>query len=215
MTPLSRRLLLYVLVDAAMILGRDAAEQAMAALRGGATSIQLRGKTAGARELVRAGECLKALCRESGALFFVNDRLDVALACGADGVHLGTGDLPVAAARRLAPPGFLVGASAHDPAEAQEAERQGADYLGVGAVFPTQTKRDAQDTGITGLRAVTGSTRLPCVGIGGITPARVREVLRCGACGVAVHSAVVGIPDIEAASREFRLRLDGEAGPLA
>jgi thiamine-phosphate pyrophosphorylase len=215
MTPLARRLLLYVLVDTAPIAGRDAVEQALAALRGGATSIQLRGKAAGARELVRTGESLKALCLESGALFFVNDRLDVALACGADGVHLGCDDLPVSAARRIAPPGFLLGASAHDPAEALEAQRQGADYLGVGAVFPTQTKRDARSTGTTGLRAVTGSTRLPCVGIGGITPARVPEVLMCGACGVAVHSAVVGIPEAEAASREFRLCLDRKAGYLA
>jgi len=215
MTPLTSRLLLYVLVDPAEALGKDSAEQARLALLGGATSIQLRSKSTGTRELVRVGKAILSLCRQSGALFIVNDRLDVALACGADGVHLGQEDLPIEAARAIASPGFLIGVSAHEPAEAIEAERLGADYLGVGAVFPTQTKRDVRATGIVGLRAVVKSTHLPCVGIGGITPARVPEVLSCGTCGVAVHSAVVGSKDVEAASRDFRVYLDLGRNSLA
>jgi thiamine-phosphate pyrophosphorylase len=213
--PLSRKLLLYVLVDPAGVLGRTALEQAGSALRGGATAIQLRGKGVSARELASAGKFLKALCREKNALFIVNDRLDVALACGADGVHLGTDDLSVKAAREIAPEGFVIGASAHDPEEAREAERQGADYLGVGAVFRTQTKGDARATGIAGLRAVVESTVLPCVGIGGITPRTAPGILPCGACGVAVHAAVVGADDVETAARDFRSAMDGGGTTLA
>ncbi len=215
MNPLSRQLLLYVLVDPAGVRGRNVLEQAGRALRGGATAIQLRGKGISARELVAIGKSLKALCRQKNALFVVNDRLDVSLACGADGVHLGTDDLPIEAARKVAPEGFVIGASAHDPEEAREAERRGADYLGVGAVFRTQTKEDARATGIAGLRAVVGSTILPCVGIGGITPRTAPRVLRCGACGVAVHAAVVAADDVEAAARDFRSAMDGGGPALA
>lgn len=215
MTSLSRRLLLYVLVDPAGVGGRSAVEQAREALRGGATAIQLRGKGTSARELAGIGSELACLCHRGDRLFIVNDRLDVALACGADGVHLGTGDLPIVAARRIAPHGFVIGASAHDPAEAREAQRLGADYLGVGAVFPTQTKQDVRATGLGGLRAVVSSTRLPCVGIGGITAPTAPEVLRCGACGVAVHAAVAGARNVEAAARAFRVFLDGKGASHA
>ena len=100
------------------------------------------------------------LCRELGVSFFVNDRLDIALACGADGVHLGQSDLPVAEARRLAPRPFIIGASARTPEEADRAVRDGADYLGVGAVFPTGSKENAQVIGLDGIRAIT-HTRKP------------------------------------------------------
>ncbi len=210
MIPLSRKLLLYVLVDPACPGGRSAVEQAHEAIRGGATAIQLRAKGIPAGKLAGIGSELAVLCRRHGRLFIVNDRLDAALACGADGVHLGTDDLPLEAARRIAPEGFVIGASAHDPGEAVEAERAGADYLGVGAVFPTQTKADVRATGLDGLRAVVLSTRLPCVGIGGITARTAPEVLRCGACGVAVHAAVAGAREVQAAAREFREFLDGK-----
>jgi len=207
-SPLSCRLLLTVLVDPAGLPGRSVLEQAEGAIRGGATAIQLRSSEASARELTALGKSLGDLCRKFDVLFIVNDRLDVALACGSNGVHLGQDDLPVDAAREIAPRGFVIGVSAHDAKEAREAERLGADYLGVGAVFPTLTKKNARTIGIAGFRAVVESTTLPCVGIGGITAGTALEVLRCGACGVAVHSAVAKAEDAEAAAREFRVFME-------
>jgi len=211
-SPLSCRLLLTVLVDPAGLPGRSVLEQAEGAIRGGATAIQLRSSEASARELTALGKSLGDLCRKFDVLFIVNDRLDVALACGSNGVHLGQDDLPVDAARTIAPPGFVIGVSAHDAKEAREAERLGADYLGVGAVFPTSTKRNARHIGIAGLRAVIESTVLPCVGIGGITARTAPEILRWGACGVAVHSAVANAENAEAAAREFRVLME-RGGP--
>ncbi len=208
MIPLSRKLFLTVLLDPASTPGGLVLEQAAKAIRGGATAIQLRSKEASARDLAAVGKALGALCRSLDVLFIVNDRLDVALACGSDGVHLGQADLPIEAAREIAPRGFVIGASAHDPEEAREAERLGADYLGVGAIFPTSTKGNARFIGIGGFRAVLGATTLPCVGIGGITAKTALEVLRCGACGVAVHSAVARAQEAEAAAREFRIAME-------
>jgi thiamine-phosphate pyrophosphorylase len=210
--PLARRLLLTVLVDPAAANGMSVLEQAARAIRGGATAIQLRSKAASVRELTAVGKALRNLCRDFDVLFIVNDRLDVALACGSDGVHLGQEDLPVDSAREIAPRGFVIGASAHDPEEARGAEKRGADYLGVGAVFPTMTKKNARFIGIEGLRAVVGSTTLPCVGIGGITALKAPEVLRCGACGVAVHSAVAQAGETGSAVREFRICMELERG---
>jgi thiamine-phosphate pyrophosphorylase len=208
-----QRLRLYVIPDAAFGGGRSLLDQAEQALAGGATAIQLRDKTVGGRALYDLALAFKALCRMHGALLFVNDRLDVALAAGADGVHLGQSDLPAAVARPLVPSGFLIGVSASRPEWARAAEADGADYLGVGALYPTGTKGDARHIGLDGLRAVRAASRLPLVGIGGIRCEAVGEILAAGADGVAVVSAIVGAPDIAAEARRFRQRLDAAVTP--
>jgi thiamine-phosphate pyrophosphorylase len=194
----------YVLTDARLSRGRADTEVVAAALAGGAGAVQLRGKEYDGRRLYEAGRALREATRRAGALFFVNDRLDVALAVEADGVHLGQDDLPLAAARRLAPPPFLIGVSAGTVEEARAAEAAGADYLGVGSVFATPTKADAgTPIGIEGLSAVVRATRLPVVGIGGVTHENAARVIAAGAAGVAVISVVVGAEDVEGATRRL------------
>jgi thiamine-phosphate pyrophosphorylase len=198
------RLALYVITDRGQARGRDEATIVRAALRGGATAIQLRGKGQDARPLCELGRALLRETRAAGALLFVNDRLDVAQAIGADGVHLGQDDLPCADARRIAGPGLLIGVSAESPALARAAERDGADYLGTGSVYATSSKSDAgEPIGTAGLARVVAATKLPVVAIGGIGPANAAPCVAAGACGVAVISAVVGAEDPEAAAREL------------
>lgn len=202
---LRERLALYVITDRGLARGRDEVEIARAALRGGATAIQLRGKDQDARRLCELGRVLLLATRAAGALLFVNDRLDVAQAIGADGVHLGQEDLPCGEARRIAGPGLLIGVSAESPALAQAAERDGADYLGTGSVYATSSKADAgAPIGVAGLAKVVAATTLPVVAIGGITAAQAPACIAAGACGVAVISAVIGAEDPEAAARAFR-----------
>ncbi len=171
-----------------------------AALEGGATAVQLRVKGADTRRLLELTHALLQITRPRGALLFVNDRLDVALAAGADGVHLGPRDLPIAAARRLAPPGFLLGASAGHPDAARAATRDGADYLGVGAIFDAApSKPDASPPrGTDLLRDVAAATHLPLVAIGGVSEATAPACLQAGAAGVAVIRALLGQPTPEA-----------------
>jgi thiamine-phosphate pyrophosphorylase len=200
---LRKALGLYVIPDRVIGAPLSLEEQTRLALEGGATAIQLRDKSMDGRELLETARRMAALCEERGALFIVNDRLDVALLSGADGVHLGQKDLPVAEARKLAPRPFVVGASAHDAEEAERAAEEGADYLGVGAVFATGSKSDATVMGLTGLRELMGvpmlsrghgnrpGNVLPTVAIGGITSENLPEVMRTGVDGVAVISSVV------------------------
>ena len=173
------------------------------ALAAGAPAVQLRAKAASARELLALGHAVLPAARERAALLFVNDRLDVALALGADGVHLGEDDLPVAAARRAAPDGFLIGASADDPDMARRLVADGANYVGCGTVYATTTKPDAGDViGLEGLDRVARAVDVPVVGIGGITVERANEVAaRTQAAGVAVVGAVMRAADVEAAVR--------------
>lgn len=194
---------LIVITDPELIGSRPWAEVVQAALRGGARAIQLRHKRATARELVELGRLLRPLTREFQALLFVNDRLDVALACEADGVHLGSEDLPVAEARRVVPREFLIGASADTREAAQDAEAAGADYVGVGSIFGTATKAEVagERIGLDRLSEVAGAVQIPCVGIGGVSAENAAQVLRAGAVGVAVVSAVMGAPDPEAETR--------------
>ncbi|MFA7304612.1 MAG: thiamine phosphate synthase, partial [Methanoregula sp.] len=146
-----------------------------------------------------------AITQKTGAKCIVNDRLDVAIACGADGVHLGQGDLRVDVARQLAPPGFLVGVSVGSVEEAVQAAQDGADYLAVSPVFATTSKDDAgPGYGLPALRAVCARVHVPVLGIGGISRANAGDVIAAGADGVAVISAVVGCPDIAEAAREMK-----------
>lgn len=200
---------LCVITDRRAAGDRSPVELTRAAIRGGATLIQLRDKHASARELLALGQALLAVTRPAGVSLIVNDRLDLALALDADGVHVGQEDLPAATVRRLLGPHRLLGVSAATPEEARAAERDGADYLGVGDLFGTPSKPDAgAPIGLAGLRAVTAVTRLPVLGIGGITSATAGAVIAAGAAGIAVISAVMGAPDPEAAARALRAIID-------
>ena len=183
-------------------------------MRGGARAVQLRNKGDTARELLTVGGELRGLTREAGALLFVNDRLDVALALGADGVHLGPHDLPVDAVRQRAPTDLLIGRSADDPEVARRAVAEGADYIGCGTVYPTATKADAGEViGVRGLRRVAEAVPVPVLAIGGITVERAPEVAATGAAGVAVVGAVMGAPDPEGAARRLVEPFRGTARP--
>ncbi|MDR7521966.1 MAG: thiamine phosphate synthase [Armatimonadota bacterium] len=194
----------YVITDREIGKGRPLEDLVAAAVRGGATMIQLREKTQPARRLLEAGRRLLAITRPAGVPLVVNDRVDLALVLEADGVHLGQDDLPVPDARRLLGPEKIVGASAATVEEARRAEAEGADYVGVGSVFPTTSKPDAGDAiGPQALTPIRAAVRIPVVAIGGITHANAAEAIRAGADGVAVISAVVGADDVEEAARRL------------
>lgn len=183
---------LIVITDARLAAPRPVLDVVRAALQAGAPAIQLRDKNADARSLFEQARELLALTREYGALLFVNDRVDVALAAGADGVHLGPDDLPVEAVRRATPPGFLIGFSTDDPEMARRAAAAGAAYIGCGAVFGTTTKNVGDERiGPEGLRRVVQAVDVPVVGIGGVTAANVGEIAATGAAGAAVVGAVM------------------------
>ncbi len=206
---LHQALRLYVLTDQTLEAGRDVQAIVAEAIEGGASAIQLRWKSGPLSEALRSGQALRALCRDAGVLFVVNDRVDLALALGADGVHLGIEDLPVAAAREIAGDRIIIGYSPETVEDALVAERSGADYLGVGPIFGTATKADAGSAVGTGhLAAIVRAVAVPVVGIGGITAGNAPEVIAAGAAGVAVISAVIGARDIQAAARELRARID-------
>jgi thiamine-phosphate pyrophosphorylase len=199
---------LYVITDETIAAGRTHAEIAWLAIAGGADVIQLRDKCCGTRELCRIGRQIREVTRKSGTLFIVNDRLDVALACGADGVHLGQGDLRVDVARQLAPRPFVIGVSVGNPGEAVAAEKAGADYVAASPVFSTTSKDDAgQGCGLAGLREIRAEVSIPVIAIGGISRDNVSAVIEAGANGVAVISAVVGQPDITAAACDLKNRI--------
>jgi len=198
---------LYAIVDP-LDTGRAPATLAAHLLAGGARLLQLRWKAASARELLAAATAIRALARPRGALFLVNDRPDVAAAAGADGVHLGQDDVPVAVARRVLGAEAIVGVSTHDLDEARAAERAGADYIGVGPVYATDTKaRALPPRGIALVRAVRAAVRCPIVAIGGITPETAPDVRAAGADAVAMIGALVRAPDPEAAVRDTLRRL--------
>jgi thiamine-phosphate pyrophosphorylase len=194
---------LYVILDRSATAGRDVADVLDAVIAGGCRMVQLRDKTLPSGLLLPVAERLRARCREAGVTFIVNDRVDVAVAADADGVHLGQEDLPPRAARPLLRRGMVLGRSTHSLAEARTAEAEGADYIAVGSMFATPTKPDFQLVGPDVLRTIKPTVRAPLVGIGGITPDNVGEVIRAGADGVAVISAVCGAPDPAAATRRF------------
>ncbi len=199
---LRQTLRLYVIPDRAIGAPRSLLEQTAAALAGGATAIQLRDKELEGRELLAVATAMAGLCRRAGALFIVNDRLDVALLAGAHGVHLGQDDLPATEARRLCPSDFIVGVSVQSVEQAQIAKAHGADYLGIGAVYPTRTK-DAAALGLAGVHRAAAATDLPSVAIGGINLDNAAEVMAAGVNGLSIISAIVAAPDISGRASEF------------
>lgn len=199
---------LYVITDESIAPGRTHTEIARCACDGGADVIQLRDKCCGIRELTRTGRMIREITGKTGALFIVNDRLDVALACGADGVHLGQDDMRVDVARQLTPRSFIIGVSVGDTLEAVEAERAGADYVAVSPVFSTTSKNDAgPGHGLSTVKEIRNAVSIPVVAIGGISRANLGEVILAGADSAAVISAVVGQPDMTAASRDLKDRI--------
>ncbi len=210
---LASLLRLMVITDRRAAGDRGVLDVVRLALAGGATAIQLRDKDLTGRDLCRLGDRLADLCRDSGALFIVNDRLDVALACGADGVHLGQDDLPVARARALMGAGHVIGISAPTPEEAQAGERDGADYLGVGAVFATSSKGDAgEPIGPAGLSRVVAACSLPAVAIGGVNASNAALAVTAGAVGVAVIAAVMAAADPQAAAARLLASVSDAVG---
>jgi thiamine-phosphate pyrophosphorylase len=199
---------LHVLTDRYWSRGRDTLAVARAAIAGGADVIQLRDKEASTRELIALGQALRELTRATGTRLIVNDRVDVALAVEADGVHVGQDDMPIAIARRMLGPERIVGASAGTLDEALEAAAAGATYLGVGPIYATLGKSDAGvPTSPELLRQIHACVSLPLIAIGGITAERAPEVMRAGASGVAVITAVVNAEDITAAARAIKLAI--------
>lgn len=203
----------YVITDRRLIGSRPLEEVVAAAIRGGASVIQLREKEATTREMIDLARRLLAVTRTAGVPLIINDRVDVALAVDADGVHLGVDDMPIALARRLLGPDKIVGGSPETVEQAIQMERDGADYLGVGDVFGTRTKPDAgPPIGPEGLRRVVEAVTIPVVGIGGIRAENAGEVIRAGAAGVAVVSAVMAAADPEAATRQLREAVERARG---
>ena len=197
-------LTLYVITDRKLSLGRSNIEIVTKALEGGARVIQLREKGISDREFYLEGLKIKPLVRSYGRVFLVNDRVDMALALDADGIHLGQDDLPPAVARSMLGKGKIIGVSARTVEEAKIAAREGADYLAVSGVFPTETKKDVGEAlGVEGVSKIREAVDLPLVGIGGIKSHNAAEVIRAGADGVAVVTAVTMAPDIVATCREL------------
>jgi thiamine-phosphate pyrophosphorylase len=196
---------LIVVTDSRLAAPRAITEIVIEALAGGAPAIQLRDKEATPRELAGQAMTLLPHVRAAGALLFINDRIDVALACGADGAHIGPSDIPLRDARRITPPGFLLGFSTDDPAAAKAAEQQGASYIGCGAVFGTTTKREVGDEriGTRRLDDVARAVSIPVIGIGGISAANVSQVAATGAAGAAVVGAIMKAPDPSAVTAQL------------
>jgi len=194
---------LYVVLDRAAARGRSLDDVLAAVIEGGCRMVQLRDKESPSGRLLPLAERLLARARRAGVTFVVNDRVDLAVAVGADGVHLGQDDLPARLARPLLRPGMVLGVSTHDVAQAHAARDAGADYVAVGAMFATTTKPDFQLVGPGLVRKLRPDIRVPLVGIGGITHDNVADVIRAGADGVAVISAVCGAPDPAVATRRF------------
>jgi thiamine-phosphate pyrophosphorylase len=198
------RLRLCLVTDRGLARGRSVIDVALAAARGGATMVQLREKEATTRAFVDEARALKQALAPLGVKLAINDRLDVALAVDADGLHVGQSDIAVEDARRLLGPGKFIGLSITEVEQALRPDARAADYLGVGPIYAQRTKGDAAaPLGIDGLRRIRGLTHAPIVAIGGLTPDNSAAALAAGADGLAVVSAIVAADDPEAAARRF------------
>jgi thiamine-phosphate pyrophosphorylase len=197
---------LYVIVDPQQTRGRDPVEVARMALDGGAAIIQWRDKVRDKGEQIAQALAIRDLCRERHALFFVNDHVDLALSILADGAHLGQKDLPLPLLRAWLPPAFLLGVSSNTVEEATRAESEGADYVAVGAIFPTAGKDVTRAASVERLREVKAAVKVPVVAIGGIDEGNVDQVIAAGADAAAVISTVCLADDVEAAARRLASR---------
>lgn len=199
-----KTLLLYAVTDRSWLAGRSLAAQVEEALRGGATMIQLREKNLDREAFLQEALEIGALCRAYTVPFLINDDVALALRCGADGVHVGQSDMEAGSVRHLLGSNKLLGVSAQTVEQAELAVARGADYLGVGAVFPTSTKPDAAEVPRDTLEAICRAVSVPVVAIGGITKENLPKLAGTGVCGVAVISALFAQPDIAAAAKELK-----------
>ena len=200
----AKNLLLYAVTDRAWVGRQTLLEQIEDALRGGVTLVQLREKDLPQPDFIREAAQATALCHRYGIPLIVNDSLEVALKSGADGVHVGIEDQPVAEIRRRVGKGFLIGATAKTVEQARAAQAAGADYLGVGAVFPSPTKKNAIRITTQQLREICSSVAIPCVAIGGISRENLPTLAGGGMAGFALVSAIFSQPDIAAACRDLK-----------
>lgn len=204
---------LHVITDTTIQSRFDHAELARLAIEGGADAIQFRMKSGTAREMIHEARRVKEICRRAGVPMIVNDRIDVAIAADADGVHLGRDDFPIRLARTLLGPHRIIGGSAGSMEEALAGVEEGADYLGCGPAFATATKGDAGPAiGPAGIGEIAARVSIPVVGIGAISARNALDVVRAGAHGIAVISAVCSAEDPAAAARGLRALLDSHFG---
>ena len=199
-----RHMLLYAVTDRAWTGKQTLYQQVEAALKGGVTCVQLREKALDEAAFLQEARDICALCRRYGVPFIVNDNVDVAVACGADGVHVGQEDMEAGEVRRRVGEDMILGVSVHTVEEARQAIRNGADYLGLGAVFPTGTKTDADVMPGDMIRAICGAVDVPTVAIGGLNRSNILQLSGSGVDGAALVSAIFGAEDIEGACRELR-----------
>lgn len=194
---------IYLVTDDSWLRGRSLADCVRQALAGGVTLVQYRSKHNDGGPMYAEALELKALCDSCGVPLIINDRVDLAMAIGAAGVHLGQDDLSCAAARKIMGNDYIIGVSAHNPREALQAVADGADYLGCGAVFGSATKQDARELGLANLCAIRQVSKLPMVGIGGITAVNYEQVLQTGAEGAAIISGILAASDITETVRQI------------
>ena len=195
---------LYAVTDRAWVGKQTLYEQVEAALKGGVTCVQLREKELSEEEFLAEAKEIKALCASYHVPFFINDNVDIAIKCGADGVHVGQEDMKASDVRAKVGDQMMIGVSAHSVEEAVEAVKNGADCLGVGAMFATSTKADANVLPKETLRAICEAVEVPVVAIGGIGESNILELAGTGADGVALVSAIFGAADIETQCRKLR-----------
>ena len=199
-------MLLYVISDRHWLNGETLYQQVEKALKGGVTFLQLREKNLDEEHFMEEAREIKKLCGEYQVPFIINDNVEIAQAVGADGVHVGQSDMEAGDVRARLGADKIIGVSAKTVEQALLAEKHGADYLGVGAVFSTSTKTDATEVSHETLKAICEAVKIPVVAIGGITKENIKELAGCGADGIAVISAIFAQPDIEAAAKDLRER---------
>lgn len=196
-------MLLYAVTDRAWVGCQSFYEQVEAALKGGVTCVQLREKKLPGGEFLAEAEKMVQLCHSYGVPLIINDNVDVAVKCGADGIHVGQEDMGAGEVRRKAGENMIIGVSVHSVKEAEEAVRNGADYLGLGAVFATTTKTDVEQMSSKTIRAICDAVNIPTVAIGGISAGNLLQLKGSGVDGVAVVSAIFGAPDPQKAAMEL------------
>ncbi|MBQ7883491.1 MAG: thiamine phosphate synthase [Phascolarctobacterium sp.] len=194
---------IYLVTDEVALKGRELLPVVEEALQGGVTLLQYRNKNGEGGKLYAEALALKKLCDKYNVPLIIDDRLDIAIAVGAAGVHIGQDDIPCKIARQVLGDDFIIGVSAHNPAEAQQAIDDGADYLGCGAVYATTTKEKVTALGLDGLAAIRKAVQIPMVGIGGVDLTNAKDVLATGVEGIAIVRAILGAQDVTATTQEF------------
>ena len=199
-----KTMLLYAVTDRAWVGRQSLYEQVECALKGGATCVQVREKKLGDEDFLEEAKQIAALCKRYGVPLFINDNVDVAIACGAEGVHVGQEDMAAAKVREKVGNKMMIGVSVHSVEEAKQAVRDGADCLGVGAMFSTSTKTDVDVLPKETLKAICDAVDIPVVAIGGIAQSNVAQLAGSGICGVAVISAIYAAKNIGQASKDLK-----------